>query len=920
VSAPEHAWSRREPLATYRLQLRPDFGFERAAELAPYLHRLGVTHAYLSPVLQAAPDSTHGYDVVDHSRASDALGGERQFLAMVEAFHAEQVGVVLDVVPNHMAAALPHNRWWWDVLENGPASFWAAFFDIDWDPPETSLRNRVLLPVLASRYGRALQAADLRLDFDGRGFTVRYVDHVFPVSPRSLDSVLTDAARRTGSPELEFLAAALGGLPPSSATDRDSQRRRHRDKGVLLDLVANLCSADPGISQAVSDAVAAVNADPDALDSLLERQNYRLSYWRSGVEQLDYRRFFDIDTLVALRVEDPEVFAETHDHILEWVRQGLVDGLRIDHVDGLANPQRYLERLAEATGGAWVAVEKVLSPGEELPASWAAAGTTGYDFCNLVTRLFIAPAGHDPLTHALAVMTGDVTDPVAVARDGKAQILDTSLAADLNRVVERVVRLTEQTAALRDVTRPEVGAALRGMIVAFPTYRAYSAGTTVRAADRKRVEEAAAEVARRTPDVDEDLLGFLVDLLTGGGRPELARLDAVRRFEQLTGPVMAKGVEDTAFYRYHRLVAANEVGADLSQWAVTPAEWHAHWLDPEVSRGGSLLASSTHDTKRAEDVRARLVLLSEIPERWVDAVRGWRKFTDRHRVDGQGGATWPDRSVEYLLFQTFFGAWPLSAERAVAYALKAAREAKLHTSWTDRNVAYEEALEAWVRRSLGDPEFVSALGGFVGQLLGPGRVVGLAQTLCKLTCPGIPDLYQGTELWDLSLVDPDNRRPVDFDLRRRLLEEIAAGRVGAAEALARADEGLPKLLVVTRALELRARRPGCFGPTAGYTPLATAGPAAEQVVAFGRLAATGAAGARAPGAGSAPDVVTVVPRLVLGLSAGGGWDGTTVDLPVGRWQDRLSGAVSNSDGGGAAVEQLLAAFPVALLERLPDGS
>ena len=884
------------PRATYRLQLTPGFGFPEAGAIAPYLRRLGVSHAYLSPVLQAAPGSTHGYDVVDHSKASDDLGGEEAFRSMVAAFAAEGLGVVLDVVPNHMAAALPQNRWWWDVLENGPASFWAAFFDIDWDPPDSTLRNRVLQPVLGQRYGRALADHEVSLAFDGRSFMVHYFDNVFPVAPRSLDRLLADAARRAASPELEFIAGALGALPLASETDRESVRRRHRDKGVLLERIAALCEGDPAIAEAIAGAVQAVNADTALLDALLERQNYRLAYWRTADQQLDYRRFFDIDTLVALRVEDPEAFEETHQQVLRWVNEGLVDGLRIDHIDGLGAPQRYLERLSEQSGGTWTVVEKILESGERLPDTWPVAGTTGYDFLNIVAKLFIDPAGEEPLTEALRDLTGDESTPADAIRHGKEQILDSSLAADLNRIVVRVLRLTEQTPALRDVTRLEIHTALRALIVSFPVYRTYGAGSPARPADLEIIAEAAAEAAR-TAELDPDLLTFLVDLLSGRGQPEPARLDIARRFEQLTGPVMAKGVEDTAFYRYHRLIAVNEVGNDLEQWATDPADWHRHWQE---TGGGSLLATSTHDTKRSEDVRARLLLLSEIPGEWRQRVEGWRALTDAHR---QGDL--PDRGTEYLMLQTIVGAWPLSPDRAVEYARKATREAKLHTSWTDADEHYDRAVEEWVRGVLGDGRFCAEVEAFVAELVDPGRTVALAQALCKLTAPGIPDLYQGTELWDLSLVDPDNRRPVDYETRAALLAEIEAGGIGPRDALARAHEGLSKLWVTAKSLDLRRRRADCFAPGAGYSPVAASGPSAGHVVAFGRGPAD-----------AALEVVTVIPRLILGFAArGGDWSTTALAVPPGTWHDVLTGHAHEVTAGGLGVGSALGGFPVALLER-----
>ncbi|HEY2429920.1 MAG TPA: malto-oligosyltrehalose synthase [Acidimicrobiales bacterium] len=886
------------PRATYRLQLTPGFGFGEAAEVAGYLARLGVSHAYLSPVLQAAPGSTHGYDVVDHSKASDALGGEHGFRALVASLRDVGLGVVLDVVPNHMAAALPENRWWWDVLENGPSSFWGSFFDIDWDPPEATLRNRVLLPLLGQRYGRALEAGEVTLAYEEGSFTIRYFEHVLPVAPRSLDRLLADAARQTASPELGFLADALGELPLAWVTDRASVRRRHRDKGVLLDRVAALYRSDPGVAAAVDTAIATVNKDPEILDALLERQNYRLAFWRTADQQLDYRRFFDIDTLVALRVEEEEVLEETHAHVFEWVASGLVDGLRIDHIDGLAAPERYLRTLEARTGGAWVVVEKILESGERLPASWPVAGTTGYDFLNVVARLFVDAAGEAPLTAVLETITGDASPAEEVIRAGKELIVDTSLAADVNRLVERTLRLAEQSPGLRDVTRADVHAAVRALVVAFPVYRTYGSGRPADAADLAVLERAAADVRARAPEVDDDVLGFLVDLLAGRSRSDAGRVDVARRFEQLTGPVMAKGVEDTAFYRYLRLIALNEVGSDLGAWAITPAQWHERAARMAAGGDGSLLATSTHDTKRGEDVRARLVLLSEIPAKWAAAVAAWSSRAGRYRTRG-----FPDPDTEYLLFQTLVGAWPLSVERALEYARKATREAKVHTSWTDPDPAFDDAVEGWLRGVLADPELTGAVEGLVAGMVEPGRVVSLAQALCKLTAPGVPDLYQGTELWDLSLVDPDNRRPVDYDVRSALLAEIERGDVDAAAALSRSGEGLPKLLVTTRALHVRRARPESFAPGAGYTALDVVGPAAAHVVAYGR------------GPSGAPvDVVTVIPRLVLRWAARpDGWGGTTVVLPPGTWRNVFTGAIQ--PGGPAEVAGVLGGFPVALLER-----
>jgi (1->4)-alpha-D-glucan 1-alpha-D-glucosylmutase len=461
------------PLSTYRAQLHSRFGFDDVGAIAPYLADLGVSHLYASPYLQAAPGSTHGYDVVDHSRVNGELGGAAAHRRMCDALGAAGLGQILDIVPNHMAIGGRENAWWWDVLENGPSSLYAAYFDVDWDPPEAKLRHKVLLAVLGDHYGRVLEAGELALAREGGSFVVRYHEHVAPIAPPTMDGVLAAAAERCASAELESLATALGRLPASTLTDRDSVRERHRDKEVLADRLAALCDDDEAVAEAVDAMVAETNADPDHLDAVLERQNYRLAYWRTAGRELDYRRFFDITTLIGLRVEDPQVFEDTHQLVLGWVADGTLDGLRVDHPDGLRDPEGYLARLAEATGGAWVVVEKILEPGEELPLTWPVAGTTGYDFLNRVGGLFVDPDGHKPLLELFAGLTGQSTDWASVVLEKKHQVLRQVLAADLNALTAAFVRVCERHRRFRDYTRHELHEVLREVAAAFPVYRAY---------------------------------------------------------------------------------------------------------------------------------------------------------------------------------------------------------------------------------------------------------------------------------------------------------------------------------------------------------------------------------------------------------------------------------------------------------------
>jgi (1->4)-alpha-D-glucan 1-alpha-D-glucosylmutase len=894
------------PLATYRLQLHPGFDFDAAAGVVGYLADLGVSHVYLSPVLQAAPGSTHGYDVVDHSRVSEALGGAAGHARLVEAIAAAGLGQVLDIVPNHMAITGPENRWWWDVLENGPSSRWAGHFDVTWDPPEEKLRNTVLLPILGDHYGRVLDRGEITLVRHAATFTIRYFDHAVPVDPRSLAPLLAEAAAAAGDDDLGFVAAASGRLPRATRTDAAAVAERHRDAAVLRRQLARLVDERPPLAAALDAAVARVNADADALDALLDAQNHRIAYWRTAERELGYRRFFDIDTLVGLRVEDPDVFADTHALILRWVREGVVHGLRVDHPDGLRDPESYADRLARATGGAWTVVEKILEPGEDLPDTWPVAGTTGYDRLGLIGGLFVDPAGEVPITEAYGALTGATTDVAAVVHESRALVVDELLAADVNRLTALLVEICEQRRHQRDRTRHELHDAVRELAAAFSVYRTYvrAEAGLVRREDVARVEEAVAAVSGRRPDIDQDLLAFLAGLLLLR-LPDRRPLEDewVMRFQQLTGPAMAKGVEDTAFYRCTRLLALNEVGGDLTRFGVAPGDFHAANAAAHERWPATMVALSTHDTKRSADVRARLALLSEIPGAWAEACGRWIEASAGHWPGGG-----PDRHAQHLLFQTWVGAWPLTPDRAVAYMSKATREAKLRTSWLAPDSEYDAARDAWVAGTMADPTLAAEVAAFVAPLIGSGRVNALAQVALQLTVPGVPDTYQGSELWDLSLVDPDNRRPVDFAARRARLAELrgdpatpARAGLDAAAILARADEGLPKLALVRAGLHLRRRRPAAFGPgdAGAYVPLAFAGPAAAHGVGCTRGGA----------------VAVFVPRLVLGLAERGGWEDTSVTLPPGDWTDVVTGAVVA--GGPAAAGDLLAAFPVAVLERAP---
>ncbi len=846
------------PRATYRIQFHKDFGLDAAAAIADYLRALGVSHLYSSPYLQAVPGSMHGYDVVDHRAVNLELGGAAAHERLTAKLREEGLGQILDIVPNHMAIGTGLNRWWWDVLENGLASRYAAYFDIDWQSPEEKLRNKVTVPILGNHYGRALAAGEITLTRQGGSFVFRYFNHRLPASPESLAPLLTSAAERAASDYLGFLANSCRLLTHSLP-------ERHRDKEVLRGLLARLCEEDSDICRAMDAELERVNADADELDRMLEEQNYRLAFWRTAERELGYRRFFDINTLVGLRAERPEVFRDTHRLILEWANRGVLDGLRVDHPDGLRDPRKYFDDLHEAAPNAWIVAEKILEPGETLRENWAVAGTTGYDFLNILGGLFIHPAGEESLTRLYQEFTGELRSFPELALEKKGMALRELLGSDVNRLTQMFMEVCERRREQRDYTRHDIHHAIREVVSNFPVYRTYVRAEQgeVAAADIECVQAAVKLATAHRPDLDPELLAFLesVLLLRDRGTSET---EFVMQFQQFTGPAMAKGVEDTAFYCYNRLVSLNEVGGDPGEWGVSPQRFHDYCAS---ARPEAMLATSTHDTKRSEDVRARLSQISEIPDEWSIAVKRWSA-----RSEGR-----LDRNTEYLIYQTMLGAWPLSQERLMSYMEKAVREAKTNTSWTHPDSGYESSLRTFIDGIYGDQGFLRDFEAFVQPLIEPGRIQSLSQTLIKLTAPGVPDLYQGTELWDLSLVDPDNRRPVDYSLRRRLLAALNA--LTPAEIWRRQDEGLPKLWVTQQTLAIR--------PILGtYRPI----PAPDNVIAYAR-----------------GEVIVIAPRFVLsqGLSTG------TIALPERSWHNTISGEPVN--GGDVHLSTLFRTFPVALL-------
>lgn len=862
------------PRSTYRLQLGPDLGFADARRLVPRLARLGVDHLYLSPVLQAVPGSTHGYDVADHTRLSGDLGGRPAFDELATAADEAGLGIVVDIVPNHMSIASPSaNRWWWDVLENGPASRYAAHFDINWESPESRQEDTVLLPILGDHYGKILEARELRLERGGAGFVVRYFDHVLPLSPRSVVALLRPLVGVVDEPELGFVVDALAHLPMGHGGElgRDVIERRHRDLTVLKRLLAGLL-VDDAVSSAVDERLAAASADDDLLHEILERQHYQLAHWRRGLRDLDYRRFFDIDTLIGLRIEDPRVFDDTHRLLLELVASGAVHGLRVDHPDGLTDPGGYLARLADASGGVWTVVEKILEPAEHLPG-WSVAGTTGYDFAHAAGGVFRDPRGLEAIVSHWSEEV-DAADWETTVDRAKHEVLRTVLASDVVWLADLGLRVCEHDRRHRDYTRHDLTQAVRSLVASYPVYRTYVRPGLPPTDEDRAVIEASAKRAAERDEVAPDLLEFLVSVLTGEHAGNDLADEFMRRFQQLTGPAMAKSVEDTAFYRYLPLASANEVGGNPGDATRSVAELHEHNERMHRDWPTTMTTLSTHDTKRSADVRARLDALTERAAEWTDLLSRWvPRIDDWWTVD-------PDRRTTVLALQTMVGAWPIDRDRLVQYLEKATKEAKLRTSWTDGDPAFDAALGVLVERLFDDESLRDELGTLVETVTLPGRRNSLALHLLLLASPGVPDLYQGNELWDLSLVDPDNRRPVDHELRSSLLQQLQEDG-GPQLPLADDDVGIHKLWLVHRALDLRNRRPASFGPgPAGRYERLSAG---DHVVAFGR-----------------GDDVVVAAATRSGPSVG------SVDLPAGEWTDVLTGDMRT---GAVPVD------PVLLVER-----
>jgi (1->4)-alpha-D-glucan 1-alpha-D-glucosylmutase len=929
------------PIATYRLQLNRAFGFDRARQILPYLAQLGISHIYCSPFLKARAGSTHGYDVVDYARINPELGGEAGLERFAQGLEQHALGLILDFVPNHMGVGHADNSWWLDVLEWGEASPHSRYFDIDWKPPRHDLDGKVLLPILGASYGAALSAGEIVLRFDSEHgtFDFWYFDHRLPLSPRDYPAILGPLAH---TPPLE---STMRLVKEAFLVAADPSYRRNAAKAAKEALAA--VAGDPVVARSIAETVASWHGsagEPDSflhLHEILQRQAYRLAHWRAAADEMNYRRFFDIEGLAGMRMDRIVVFRDTHKLVGRLLARGMLHGLRIDHVDGLAEPQRYCRWLnafaatiapRDVSGRRlkpYVVVEKILAHDEKLPTTWPVAGTTGYDYLALVNGLFIDRVGYAKLQRYWSRFAGIILDPKDEIYRCRRLVIDRILSSELSFLVHHLVGIAEADWFTRDFTRKRLRDALVEIVAAFGVYRTYVTERGVAEKDRREIERAIAGARERWVGADGEILDFIAALLTLDiahqnpghyAAKKLSILRFVARFQQYTGAIAAKAVEDTFFYRHVPLASANEIGATPSRPTTSIGEFHASMSERAFRWPCAMLASATHDTKRGEDVRARLNVLSEIPDEWARRVARWHIYNRAHRSEGVGASA-PSLNDEYLLYQSIVGTFPMQAgaivrsntllrdyvERLKGYAIKACREAKLVSSWVAPNEPYEAAFSAFVDgifRSPRDSPFIDSLMRFLPSIQRRGAINGLSQLVLKSTLPGVPDFYQGNEFWDLSLVDPDNRRPVDFDARAAALAGI-----DFAAALARWREGWLKLWVMERILDLRQRLPDLFR-IGTYEPLSVDGEAGDCILAFQRCS-------------EQAKVVVLVSRFLSSKVCGDAsvfWPGnsflagTAIRGVASRsWVDQIMGSTIESCSRGLVAAEALSTLPVAVL-------
>jgi (1->4)-alpha-D-glucan 1-alpha-D-glucosylmutase len=1036
------------PLATYRLQFAKDrLTFRNAAAIVPYLDELGISHVYASPYLKTQSGSAHGYAIVDYGQLNPELGDEADYRALVDALYSRKMGQIIDIVPNHMSAAPLENHWWTDVLENGPGSPFASYFDIDWNPIKEQLHNKILLPVLGDQYGQVLESGELNVEYSEGAFFIRYYQMLLPLDPRTYRAILTHRidelktalpADSEDLPELKSIVTALEHLPERTETDTDRITERQREKVVIKGRLRRLVERSLEIADFIRQNVHFFNGNPEdphtfnELDKLLDAQVYRLSHWKAAADEINYRRFFDINELAAVCMEDPKVFQESHQLALDLLVCGDVAGLRIDHIDGLYDPMEYLRRLqwgylralgktayrkmaekpapaqpitaGQASSGThatdtgepphwndvetaflqntlasldrastlpastfstlssgegqgvrdiplYVVVEKILGPEEPLPQQWLVAGTTGYDFLNAMNGLFVDRSGLQELVKLYGRFIDQRPSYEEIAHQSKLLILRTAMSSDLQLLAHQINRISERHRRSRDFTLNTLRIALREILTCFPVYRTYIREGDVSERDRQFVVRAAAQAKRRNPAMDSAVFDFIRDVLLLESPPGLdeagrhERALFVGRFQQVTSPVMAKGIEDTAFYRYFPLASLNEVGGDPARGVTTIEVFHAQNIARQMQWPRSLTATTSHDTKRSEDMRARLNVLSEIPHLWRKAVNRWARLNRRHlrEVNGQPA---PSRNDEYHFYQSLTGIWPLAEPegkalgeltgRIQSYMEKATREAKLQTSWVNPVAEYDAAVHDFVAAALDGRKknrFLAEFRRFHKQIVNWGLFSALSQTLLKLTSPGVPDIYQGQELWEFSLVDPDNRRPVDFAHRKEMLAKLRDNLSvddGSLLALARRLVENPrdcqlKLFVTWRILQLRRQNVDLF-QKGKYIPLEVQGSRAIHVCAFARE--------YQPVQDSNKQIVIIIaPRLIAQLTplpenalqpppplGPAIWEDTRImlgDLVSSPLKNLFTGQVCPAQDSQVLLATAFSDFPVALLTDEP---
>ncbi len=1002
----------RIPVSTYRLQFNSNFRFSQAKHIIGYLYDLGITDIYASPFLHARKGSLHGYDIVDHSKLNPEIGTEAEFDEFVSEIRKFGMGLILDIVPNHMCISDPGNEWWMDVLENGPSSRYASYFDVDWEPVKTELRNQVLLPVLGGQYGKVLEDADLRVAFEDGYFFLRYYDYKFPLRPKTYSTILTygldvlKAAVGEENPhfiELQSITTALEHLPPYTETDHCEIIERSREKEIIKKRLSSLYAESSAVRNFIDENIIAINGMKgvpesfDMLDSLIRSQAYRLAHWRVAAEEINYRRFFDINELAAIRVEEPSVYEDIHALLFKFIREGKVTGLRVDHPDGLYNPLEYfrwlqrdcflhtrighLEDLKERIPPDsclsvreesaihaepakiereiltqyetilnndphfkpfYIVGEKILTKSERMPEDWPIFSTTGYVFLNTLNGLFVEQRHAKTFNEIYSRFSREKLLFPAVAYEKKKLFMQVGMSSEMNTLGVRLSRISETDRHTRDFTLNSLTDALIEIIAYFPVYRTYVASAGVTERDRQYIESAVSRARRKNPALSGSIFEFIKDVLLLNYYDSVdevgkkAWLEFVMRFQQLSGPVMAKGVEDTAFYIYNRLTSLNEVGGMPERFGIPLETFHGQNIERSKFWPHALIATATHDTKRSEDVRARINVLSEIPDEWSKRLVVWRRINNRKKMVVNGDKV-PDRNEEYLLYQTLIGAWPVVAsegneaavfcQRIKNYMLKAIREAKINTSWINPDPLYEDAITIFIDRILetnsGD-EFLKDFNDFQKGISNLGMFNSLSQVLLKITSPGVPDLFQGNELWDFSLVDPDNRRPVDFELRQKMLKELShnerhIGQLELSRQLVRSMEnGIIKLYVTAKALDFRRAQKDIF-EFGDYMPLEILGKLADRVCSFARRFGNNR-------------VIVAVPRFLADIvndrllppCGDEIWGDTVIAVPYAdegvRYRNIFTGeilTISQKSGSSVLfVAEAFADFPVALLERI----